>query len=175
MWALNVDINLLNRHCKPADWPAAWLLDLLRHFGTQGTQALVRQSPLEGHLGTRAFKALGHLRHSSTRRALGHTSTQSFWALGHSGTWALGQSKGTRALQGLRALYLADSFFFNLNNQMHSRKSLWRCFSRIWYSLTFKSFLFTVEVEYKYEVVLYNNSTFKFPGSCVFKSRFSGP
>ena len=50
------------------------------------------------HPDTQGTWALGHLRQSGTRRALGHSGTQDTWALGLSGTWALGHSKGTWAL-----------------------------------------------------------------------------
>ena len=56
-----------------------------RHLGTWDTWAL------QGHLGTRTLKTLGHL----ASQGLGHSGTRK--ALGHSGTWAL------------EALYLVDS------------------------------------------------------------------
>ena len=112
VWALKVDINLLNQHCQPADWMDEWLTDLLRHFctkGTQGTGALEGYLgtqdtwgtwALKWHLGTRTLKALGHLKHSDIRRALGHSR--------YFGTWAI-RHLGTRALKALEALYLEDS------------------------------------------------------------------
>ena len=66
--ALKVDVNLLNHPCKPAEWLADWLTDILWHLDSQGTRAL------EGHLGTRTLKALGH---SVTRKALGHSKHSS--------------------------------------------------------------------------------------------------
>ena len=103
VWALKVDINLLNQHCKPADWLTDWLTDWLRHLGiqcTQGTRVLEHLGfkALEGHLGTRALKALGHLDTWGTWALEGHVGTQALKTLGHSGTWALGHSKGTWAL-----------------------------------------------------------------------------
>ena len=47
LWALKVDINLLNQHCKPVDWMAEWLTDLLRNFGTQGTRGTWALEELE--------------------------------------------------------------------------------------------------------------------------------
>ena len=96
-WALKVHVNLLNQHCKPAEWLTDWLTDWLadtlglsRHSNTWGTRAL------EGHLGTRSLKVLGNLRHSGTRRALGHSGTRK--ALGHLGSQALGHSDTWKAL-----------------------------------------------------------------------------
>ena len=112
VWALNVDINLLNRHCKPADWPAEWLLDLLRHFGTQGTRALVGQSPLEGHSGTQGIRrALGRsgiqgtwafeaLEHSKGTWAHEHSKLLGTWTLRHLGSWAVERKSGTPGTSG---------------------------------------------------------------------------
>ena len=117
MWALKVDINLLNQHCKPTDGLADWLTDWLKQFGTQRTEGTknlehLRQSKgtralnaLERHVRTpalRAHCALGALRHLGTQgiRVLGHmtleghlsthalTNSKSTWALDHSGTQA---------------------------------------------------------------------------------------
>ena len=107
VWALKVDINLLNQHCKPADWLTDWLTDWLRHLGiqcTQGTRVLehLGLKALEGHLGTRALRALGHLDTWGTWALEGHVGTQALKTLGHSGaqdTWAL-RHLGTRALEG---------------------------------------------------------------------------
>ena len=129
MWALKVDISLLNQHCKPADWLADWLTDWLRRLCTQGTQALKHSRCSKGtlvpqhsgyldtwctwalkwHLGTWALQALRHVRHLATQKTLLHSDTQGTWALGHSGTWPL---------KVLEALYLADSFkkpYFYIN------------------------------------------------------------
>ena len=57
-----------------------WLTDLLRYLDSQGTQGT---RALEGHLGTRALKALGL---SGTRKALGHLATQALEHLGTRGT-----------------------------------------------------------------------------------------
>ena len=84
MWALKLDINLLNQHWKAADW----LADLLRHFDSQSTQ------------GTWVLKHLRHSRHSGARKALGHSGThgsqgtRTLKKLVHLGTW------GTQALKG---------------------------------------------------------------------------
>ena len=64
--ALKIDVNLLNQHCKPAEWLADWLTHLLRHLDSQGTRTL------------EALKAFGHSRYFET------------WPLKHLGTWALG-------------------------------------------------------------------------------------
>ena len=107
-WVLKVDINLLNQHCKSADW----LADLLTYWGSQGaqdtrvlkqlrhswhpstwvtwraiehmvTQALKVLKVLEEHVRNKALKELGNL---GTWRTFGHSK--------HLGTW------GTRALEG---------------------------------------------------------------------------
>ena len=72
-------------------WLTNWLNDALglaRHsntWGTQGTWAL------EGHLGTRALKALGHLASQAlgTRALKRHLA----WTLQHSDTPAFGHSR----------------------------------------------------------------------------------
>ena len=93
-----------------------------RHLGTRVLKAL------EGHLGTKTLMTLGNLGTWGKRTLEGHFSTQGtwalealghlrgIWALGYSrclGNWALGHSKGTRALEHLGiwtldGLYLAD-------------------------------------------------------------------
>ena len=124
--ALEVDVNLLNQHCKKADWLADWLTywcistlkaqKTLSHsntWGTQGTWAL------KGHLGTRALKALetlkehskgtqgtqggrkalGHLRHSGTQMMLRHSRHLATWPLRHLGTLPV-SAWWTQALEG---------------------------------------------------------------------------
>ena len=98
MWALEVDINLLNQHRKPADWLADWLTDWLKHLGTQGTEGTRDLERLRQSKGTRALKVLQEHVDSPALRAL--------WALGHSkGTWTLKtlvhlDTRGTRTLEG---------------------------------------------------------------------------
>ena len=112
VWALKVNIKLLNQHCSVADWLVDWLTDWLRHLDTQGTQGTQAGTwalkAFKGHLGNRALKAieehvstpalraLGHLGNSGTWRALGHSGTQGTWALGHSGTCTIGHSRHSR-------------------------------------------------------------------------------
>lgn len=64
-------------------------------------EKLDTQRELQGHLGTLALKAPGHL---GTLRALMHLGTQSTWTLDHSGTctWALVGHLGIQALGHLR-------------------------------------------------------------------------
>ena len=98
-WVLKVDINLLNQHCKSADW----LADLLTYWGSQGAQD------------TRVLKQLRHSWHPSTWvtwRAIEHTVTRALKVLkvleehvrnkalkelGNLGTW---DTWGTWALEG---------------------------------------------------------------------------
>ena len=85
---------------------------MLQTFGTQttlkgklGTQRDSKgtRRTLEGYLGARALKTLGHL------------GGQALEALGYSkSTWALRHSKGTWALEAIEALYLAHSVSSNL-------------------------------------------------------------
>ena len=123
MWVLKVDINLLNQHCKPANWLGDWL----RYFDSQGTQGSrpVGHQRHSRHSGT--WRALGHSRysrHSNNTRALGRSMNLGTWALrtlkalGHSkGTWVLGHSRhlGTQALGdskgtwALEAVHLGES------------------------------------------------------------------
>ena len=124
VWALKVDINLLNQHCKPADWLADWLTYWLRHLGAQGTQGTRALEHLRHSKGT---WALGHSMYSKNKSVLRHSGHSSTWgtlalgslrclgtqrALEHSntqGTWALEHSKGTWAMEVLETFYLADS------------------------------------------------------------------
>ena len=174
MWALKVDINLLNQHCKPADWLADWLTDWLadwlteplghsrnsRHSGTRARKAL------EGDVGTPALKALEHLGHSGTPRALEHLGTQGTRAIGHlrhldirrtlgySGTLGL-RHLGTRAFEGHLG---TQAFMYSSTWALEAFKALylanssraWGTFFLFWYAYTFFSFspkkLFPVNV-----------------------------
>ena len=62
-------------------------------------------SALKGHLGTRAFKALGHLGTQDTRPLEGHLGTRALNAVRHLDTRSLEGHLGTQAFE---ALYLAD-------------------------------------------------------------------
>ena len=111
MWAIKVDINLLNQHCKPnclAGWLTNWLTEALGHSRRSrdsGTRALNwfkghldtwALKALEGHVSTPTPRALGHLGHSGSRRALGHSGTQ--------GTWVPEHYLGTQDTRALRHL-----------------------------------------------------------------------
>ena len=122
VWALKIDVNLLNQHCKPADWLGHWKTDLLRLFdfqGTQGTQdtpALEHWRHSNGNWALQHAKHLRYTRHSKGTRALevsrnldawalealrirGHLRHSDIrWALGHSCLKVLGH-RGTRVLR----------------------------------------------------------------------------
>ena len=102
MWAIKVDINLLNQHCKPnclAGWLTNWLTEALGHSRRSrdsGTRAL---NWFKGHLDTWALKALEYLSIIWALKTLEHSGT---WTLMHSkGTWAFGNS-GTREIEHSR-------------------------------------------------------------------------
>ena len=134
MWALKVDINLLNQHCKPADWLAGWLTDWLKHLCnqiTQGTRALKVLKALEGQISTLALRTLGHsgtqralgplvtqgtrafghFRHSDTQRALEHSTLK---GLGHSGARRTLGHLSTQALEHLGTRDTQDTLFSKL-------------------------------------------------------------
>ena len=132
MWALKVDINLLNQHCKSADWLADWLTDWLSHLGTQGTQGNRTLKHLR-HSGTpgtrRAHGHSGYLGTWGTRRAIGHSCTQGTWALeGHLGTWAI-KALGNLGTQGLGHLGTQGTLFSRLLNS-----GLYKNLVRVWNS-----------------------------------------
>ena len=72
------------------------------HVDTPALKAL-------GYSGTPGTRALGHLRHSDTRRALGHSDTKGTQALGHLSTRRALRHLSTWAIEALEALYLAGS------------------------------------------------------------------
>ena len=130
MWALKLDINLLNQHCKQDDWLDHRLIDWLRHLGTQGAQGTQILEHLSHSKGTRA---IGHSRHLKGTWELGNSRHLDTWALRqlstrtleeHLGTQTLRQSK-TWALEALEALYLADS------NWRYEKKIKYKCINEM--------------------------------------------
>ena len=96
--SLKVNINLLNQHCKPADWLADSLTDRLRHLGSQGTRTL------EQLRHSKDIWAIRHSMHSKGTWVLRHSGHLGTWTLGHlKGTWTFGHSRqlGTWALETL--------------------------------------------------------------------------
>ena len=129
VWALEVDTNLLNQHCKPVDWLADWLTDWLRHLGTRALKVLEEQ------VSTPALRALAYLGHSGTwePEVLGHS--KGTWALEHSrhlGTRALKGHLGTQALGHLGNGGIQGILFSRLNsinntiNWNNIKSNLWR-------------------------------------------------
>ena len=144
---IKIDVNLLNQHCKPADWLAEWITDLLRHFDSQGTKdtwALehLRHPRHSKHLGTQGTWTLGHLRHLDTRRALGH-SRHSRHSKGTQGTWVLRQLRHPGTERTLRhSRHLKDTWALgNLKHWALGHSGTWplghtKGTWTLWYSST---------------------------------------
>ena len=81
-------------------------------MNSQGTRTLEELKALKTLVHLKGTWALGHLRHSGTRKERGHSKTQGTWTLDLSDTWALGHLKDTWAAETFELLCAEFMLYF---------------------------------------------------------------